>query len=178
LEQGIKVLTAYFQFFKEDFTPPLFLENFSKVQLGDITLTGKLDRIEWFDKDARTVRVIDYKTGKPKTKGQIMGMTEDSRGDLYRQLVFYKLLIDLYNHLNFKFGEAELDFVQSPADSGKSGQHYFEISDADVEDLKSTIRESMAKIRALHFSRTTDLAICARCDFKDHCYPGGLPANP
>lgn len=175
LEQGIKVLTAYFKFFKEDFAAPLLLENFSKVHLDNITLTGKLDRIEWFDKEARTVRVVDYKTGKPKTKGQIMGTTQDSRGDLHRQLVFYKLLIDLDNRLNFKFGEAELDFIQAPSDTGKSGQHRFKISDADVADLRSTIYQTMTSIRALHFPRTTDLTICAKCDFKDHCYPNGLP---
>jgi len=177
LEQGIKVLTAYFKFFEADFTAPLLLENFSKVQLGDITLTGKLDRIEWLDQIKKTARVVDYKTGKPKTKGQIMGTTEDSRGDLHRQLVFYKLLIDLDNRLNFKFGEAELDFVQAPSDTGKSGQHRFEISDVDVDDLKSTIRKAMAEIRALHFPRTTDLTICAKCDFRDHCYPNGIPTT-
>lgn len=175
LEQGIKVLTAYFKFFKDDFAIPLLVENFSKVHLGDITLTGKLDRIEWLDKAARTVRVVDYKTGKPKSEGQIMGTTQDSRGDLHRQLVFYKLLIDLDHHLNFKFGGAELDFVQAPSDTGKSGHHYFTISDAEVNDLRATIYKTMQEIRALHFPRTTDLSVCAKCDFRDHCWPQGIP---
>jgi len=35
----------------------------------------------------------------------------------------------------------------------------------------------MAEIRALHFPRTPDLSICAKCDFKEHCYPSGIPAN-
>lgn len=180
LSQGNLILTAYYNFFKDDFTKPLYLEKFAKVHLGggseDIILTGKIDRIDWLDQSAKTVRVVDYKTGKPKTKGQIMGTTQDSNGDLHRQLVFYKLLIDLDTHLNIKFGEAELDFVQSPHDGGKSGKHRFSISDAEVEALKATIHSVMSEIRVLHFPRTTDLSICSGCAFKDHCYPGGIPS--
>ncbi len=181
LSQGNLILTAYFNFFKDDFAKPLFLEKFAKVHLSggseDIILTGKIDRIDWLDQSAKTVRVVDYKTGKPKTKGQIMGTTKDSSGDLHRQLVFYKLLIDLDTHLNIKFGEAELDFVQSPHDLAKSGKHRFSISDAEVEALKATIHSVMSDIRSLRFPHTTDLTNCVDCPFKDHCYPDGIPQN-
>ena len=58
-------------------------------------LSGKIDKVEWLDKPNREVKVIDYKTGNPKTKGQIKGSTKYSDGDLMRQLVFYKLLSSL-----------------------------------------------------------------------------------
>jgi len=176
-EKGEQVLSVYYDFFVSDFPVPLFLEKFTKVHLGDITLTGKIDRIEWLNKNDHLVRVVDYKTGKSKTKGQIMGTTQDSRGDLHRQLVFYKLLIDLDPRLNFKLGEAQLDFVQAPLESGKSGRHNVAISDSEVGELKQTIMDAMKQIRALHFPRTSDLSICAKCDFKDHCYPNGIPSS-
>ena len=175
LEQGKKVLTAYFDFFKSDFAIPLSLEKSMHVHMDDIELKGKLDRVEWLNQTAHTVRVVDYKTGKPKTKGQIMGTTQDSHGDLHRQLTFYKLLIDLDPRLNYSFGEAELDFVQAPLDTGKSGKHQLAISNDEVEKLKKTIHTVMTDIRALKFTRTTDLSICAKCAFIDHCYPNGLP---
>lgn len=174
--QGDKILSAYFDFYKNDFREPLFLEKFSRVQLDDITLTGKIDRIEWADQSKRTVRVVDYKTGSGKTTGQIEGSTADSSGDLKRQLVFYKLLIDLDRRLqNITFGEAVLDFVQEPSDKGKDGIRRFTITSQEVEDLKKTIRSVMSDIKNLKFPRTTNLKTCTTCVFRDHCWPNGIP---
>jgi len=170
LTQGDKILSTYFDLHQDDFKESLFLEKFSRVQLDDITLTGKIDRIEWSDQSDRTVRVIDYKTGKGKTVGQIEGTTQDSQGDLKRQLVFYKLLIDLDKRLqNITFGEATLDFVEVPK------QLSFKITAAEVDELKKIINSAMKEIRALHFPRTTNLKACEKCVFADHCYPQGIP---
>ncbi|MDP1706763.1 MAG: PD-(D/E)XK nuclease family protein, partial [bacterium] len=166
------ILSTYFDLHQDDFKEPLFLEKFSRVQLDNVTLTGKIDRIEWSSQADRTVRVIDYKTGKGKTVGQIEGTTQDSQGDLKRQLVFYKLLIDLDQRLqNITFGEATLDFVEVPK------QLSFKITPSEVDDLRSTIYQTMKEIRALHFPRTTNLKACEKCAFADHCWPNGLPTT-
>ena len=176
LEQGRKLLSAYYDFHLDDVRPPLFLEKFSRVKLDDIDLTGKIDRIELMDEADRSVRVVDYKTGKAKTIGQIEGTTQDSEGDLKRQLVFYKLLIDLDKRLqNLRFGEAMLDFVSEPSEHGKDGARHFQISDEEVAELKKVVKTIMAEIRALHFPRTTNYKICESCAFRDHCWPSGLP---
>lgn len=178
LAQGDQILGAYYDFHQDDFREPLFLEKFSRVHLGSTTLTGKIDRIEWADQSDRTVRVVDYKTGKGKTAGQIEGTTADSQGDLKRQLVFYKLLIDLDKRLqNISFGEAVLDFVGEPAEKGKTGQRKFLVTDGEVQELKKTITSAMAEIRALHFPRTKNYKTCETCAFKDHCWPEGVPSR-
>ncbi|MBI3074821.1 MAG: ATP-dependent helicase [Parcubacteria group bacterium] len=59
-----------------------------------IPLRGILDRVEKM-KDGGRIRVIDYKTGKPRSRNEITGNTKNSRGDYKRQLVFYKLLLSL-----------------------------------------------------------------------------------
>ncbi len=173
-KEGEEILSAYYQLHRGNFSPPLFLEKYTTVQDGDVKLTGKIDRIEWQNEESRAIRVVDYKTGKPKSKNQILGSTQDSRGDLFRQLVFYKLLVDLDWRLRVKFGEAELDFVESPRTSNKSGKYRFKIENSDVTALRETIKRVMSEIRALNFSRTEDRTICARCEFKDHCWPNGL----
>jgi len=177
LKQGREILSAYYDFFQDDFREPLFLEKFFKVTLEDFTLTGKIDRIEWLDQVDRTVKVTDYKTGKGKSRGQIEGTTKDSSGDLKRQLVFYKLLLDLDRRLkNITFGASELDFVQEPAEHAKSGRHAVAVTAGEVEELKKLIRQVMSDIRGLHFPRTTSLKSCAKCSFRDHCYPQGIPS--
>ncbi len=181
LAQGDKILSAYYDFHLDDVRPPLFLERFSRVHMADglrdITLTGKIDRMEWSDESDRLIRVIDYKTGKGKTVGQIEGTTADSRGDLKRQLIFYKLLIDLDTRLKVHFGEAELDFVEEPAVSNKDGIRRFKIADEEVVELKKVILDAMKEIRAMHFPRTKNYKTCETCAFRDHCWPEGIPTT-
>jgi len=71
LKKGEEVLTAYFELNQTHLSLPLATEKNLRANLGDIELTGKLDRLDWADQASRTVRVVDYKTGKPKTMGQI-----------------------------------------------------------------------------------------------------------
>jgi hypothetical protein len=120
---------------------------------------------------------VDYKTGKPKTIGQIKGTTQDSDGELARQIEFYKLLIDSDPTLNYKFGEGMLDFVEEPLLKSKSGERRFQVSDDQIVGLKKIILSTMDSIRSLSFPRTTDLKKCEKCYFQDHCYPKGLPTT-
>ncbi|MCX6816994.1 MAG: ATP-dependent DNA helicase [Candidatus Beckwithbacteria bacterium] len=180
LKQGAKILTAYYDYYQDDFIKAMFTEKFfgygwSKTFLGDIPLTGKIDRIDPLDMVNKTVRVVDYKTGQPQTRNAIMGKTKNSQGDYYRQLVFYKLLTKLDQTFRLEVTEAEIDFVEPNRQSGKFRQESFKISDDDLKDLRATIISAMKEIRALNFIRTTDYHQCVRCEFQRHCWPDGLP---
>ncbi|MEN8253288.1 MAG: ATP-dependent DNA helicase, partial [Patescibacteria group bacterium] len=125
----------------------------------DIYLTGKVDRIDWVNKE---IKVIDYKTGSAKSRNHIEGkiksanlseaeleLPESIRGRYKRQLVFYKLLSQLDKTFKYKIVEAELDFVE--AAGKKTSRVSFEITDQEVEDLKEVIRKVMGEIRSLEF---------------------------
>jgi len=47
--------------------------------------------------DIPFLNVIDYKTGRPKSRNEIEGNTKNSNGDYKRQLVFYNLLLNNFN---------------------------------------------------------------------------------
>ncbi|MBU0978479.1 MAG: ATP-dependent DNA helicase [Patescibacteria group bacterium] len=132
--------------------------------LGDIHLTGKIDRVDWLDRDKKLVRVIDYKTGKARSVNDIEGRTQTSRlsereqtlpegirGPYKRQLVFYKLLTQLAPEFPHQAVEGVLEFVEPVQPSGKFVSRRFELLDGDVRDLKKLIREVMAEIRGLKF---------------------------
>ena len=178
LKQGQKLLSGYYDHYQKEFLRPLYTEKyfgygFSKVFLGDIPLVGKVDRIDLLSRPDRTVRVVDYKTGKSKTRGEIEGTTKSSPGDYKRQLVFYKLLADLDQRFNFTVTETEIDFVAPP--DGRYKKEIFKVADTELADLKKTIQETVKKIRNLNFPRTTEYQHCARCDFQSHCWPQGVP---
>lgn len=77
-------------------------------ELPKVLVRGELDKVEFLS-DGQ-VRVVDYKTGKPKTRNAIMGQTKNDDGEYYRQLTFYKLLLQLEG--KYKMDAAMLDFVQ------------------------------------------------------------------
>ena len=182
LKQGQSTLSTYFDFYHQDFKKPLFVEKFfggywSKPILDNIPLSGKIDRIDILDQKDKTVKVIDYKTGSSKTRNQILGNTKDSEGDLFRQLVFYKLLTKLDHNFKATVTEAELDFVEPDKHSQKLKKESFKIGNQHLTTLRQTIRGAMKQIRSLNFTRTQDFKHCSRCEYKNHCYPTGLPST-
>ncbi len=178
LAKGKEYLSGYYKNYKNEFKPPLYIEKFLgygayRVVVGDIPIVGKIDRIDWIDKKAKTVSVTDYKTGKAKTRNQIEGKTKYSEGEYKRQLVFYKLLIDSNPRDIMTVKKAGLDFIQPKRDKFK--KEFFKISNQEVEDLRRRIKEVWEKINNFEFPRTTDYSNCDFCDFKDHCFPEGIP---
>lgn len=117
-------------------------------ELPIITLRGELDKIEYLSTD--TIRIVDYKTGKSKTRGEIEGTTKTSLGNLKRQLVFYQLLIsgDTMRHVQVQ--EGLLDFVE-PDTRGTYRRESFEITHTDTEALKTAIREVAHAIHGFTF---------------------------
>lgn len=180
-KKGLKILSAYFAFHKNEFKRPLFTEKFfgygfSKIFLDDIPLVGKVDKIEIVNEEKKQVKVVDYKTGKHRGRNDIEGLTATSDGGYKRQLVFYKLLADLDRSFNLRVVETELDFVE-PDEKGSPKKEVFTITDDEVKELKEVIRRVMKDIRDLKFERTTDYRVCARCEYQDHCWPEGIPTK-
>ena len=181
-QHGEKILTYYYNTYKDNFIKPIFTElrlgtgsNPTPFINADIKLTGTIDKIEP-TKTKGYVKVVDYKSGRPKTANEIEGKTKNSDGDYKRQLIFYKLLCDLDKSLNFVVKYAEIDFVES-ASLGKPKKVSFEITKDQVEDLRTTIKQVMKDILSLKFGKTDNQSTCKTCEFIDHCWPEGLPSG-
>lgn len=120
----------------------------------ELLLHGKIDRLEVLPDNK--VRVVDYKTGKQKTRNQILGNTKDSNGDLIRQLTFYKLLLDAHKDGQYHMQDATLDFIE-PNEKGDLRQESFTIEPEQVMQLKDDIVKVVTEITNLDFWNT-------RCD--------------
>jgi DNA helicase II / ATP-dependent DNA helicase PcrA len=113
-------------------------------EFPEVTLTGKLDRLD-FDPEGRVVQVVDYKTGKPKTRNEIEGKTKSSNGDYKRQLTFYALLLSLYDDERYACKTGRLSFVEPDA-KGVIHEELFLITTEEIEALKAEI---IAVVRSL-----------------------------
>ncbi len=107
------------------------------AEFPEILLTGQLDRLD-FDAEGKLLRVVDYKSGKPKTRGYIEGTTKDSTGDYKRQLVFYALILSCMEDERFVTKEGVLSFVEAD-EKGKIHEESYSITDAEIEDLRQEI---------------------------------------
>lgn len=115
-------------------------------ELSQLRVRGDLDKIE-FESDG--VTVVDYKTGNPKTRNHILGETKAAdAGNYFRQLAFYKMLLDAEGKYVMKRGV--IDFVQ-PKENGKYVREVFDITNKDVDKVRKEIEEMAEDVIALGF---------------------------
>ena len=173
IEKGERAFPGYYKTYKQSWNPHTLNEFrisvLLPVSLPSVThlkLRGDLDKIEIAEND-RDVNVVDYKTGKPKSRNYIEGKTKDSGGDYKRQLIFYKLLLDLYDDGRFRMESGDIDFVE-PDDKGKYHKERFEIDDEEVSDVKALIEKTAKEILDLSFwDKRCDEKDCEYCVLRD-----------
>jgi DNA helicase-2/ATP-dependent DNA helicase PcrA len=151
VKRGQKALSGYWKKYHSTWnTNVLTEERLSAQCTPDILINGKIDKIERIG-PGKAVNVVDYKTGKIKTRGMIEGDPEDESedaGGYKRQLVFYKLLLDRDGRFAMRSGE--IDFVE-PDRHGEYRKEAFTVTDEEVAHLEATIARVGQEILALAF---------------------------
>ncbi|MEX0933856.1 MAG: ATP-dependent DNA helicase [Candidatus Paceibacterota bacterium] len=169
-EKGKKALSGWFDAYKGswrrennneyriDTTLPL-----PQKESRELRVRGDLDKVE-IHLDG--VVVVDYKTGKPKSRNHLLGKTKArGAGDYFRQLVFYKMLLDREGRYRMK--EGVIDFIE-PKDNGTYSMERFEITSKDVEELTQTIGNVVEEILALSFwEKRCDDKKCEYCHLRE-----------
>lgn len=175
LRKGKKALGGYYDKYHTFFVIPLWNEKniagiFIDVRLSDgsekrLLLRGIIDKAEVVsDGD---VHVIDYKTGKPRSRDAIEGKTKSSIGKERRQLVFYKLLVDSYEPEKWNVMSGEIDFIE-PDKKGEYHREKFLLSNEDVVMLKEEICSTASKILDLSFwNERCKKKDCSYCELAD-----------
>ncbi|MBP6994227.1 ATP-dependent helicase [Candidatus Woesebacteria bacterium] len=174
LVRGKQILTEYYRQYDEEFSRNVQVKvRIPEVRLpvGDIAgvdsikLTGELDLVEYVDNSLTQVNVIDFKTGRPRSRNEILGKTKNADGNYYRQLIFYKLLLHYYKP-NWIMKQGALDFIQ-PDGKGVFHKEAFEILSEEVVKLQEQVHEAAKDILALGFwDRFCDDVDCKWCELR------------
>ncbi|MFM2423926.1 MAG: hypothetical protein RLZZ70_315 [Candidatus Parcubacteria bacterium] len=148
LQKGQASLAAYLPHLTETL-PAMTKEEFSstaRIQtnltlLPELLLQGNLDRLD-FAINGSVSRVVDYKTGKTKSRKDIMGETATSDGNYRRQLSFYALLLSLHEDNRYHCPYGVLSFIE-PHTNGKIVEELFESDSENQAGVKAEILETL-----------------------------------
>ncbi|HMO78133.1 MAG TPA: ATP-dependent DNA helicase [Candidatus Paceibacterota bacterium] len=173
LEKGLESLVVYLEHLAKTLPKTTKAEMKFKVLLPtsipefpEVILTGKFDRLD-LDESGYVTRVVDYKTGKAKSRKVIEGETKEADGAYKRQLTFYALILSLYGDERYLCKEGVLSFVEPDA-KGVIKEESFLITNDEIEELRKTIIQSVREIISGSFLTTPcDPEKSAYCDLVD-----------
>ncbi len=185
LTEGNKIISDYYDHYKNEFIPPLEVEYAFKGKNvvfeipgeDPIIIKGRLDRIDWMEDQnikQRTnfdIRITDYKVMVPQSQNSIKGGTKSSKGLIFKQLMFYKLLADSdplfrQNVLSPRYNVSEvcIDFIK-PNRTGIYKIEHFAISDSEYQEFKEEVIDIVKRIRNLEFSGSEKYPLCGECEY-------------
>lgn len=134
--------------------------------LDSVPVTGKIDRME-FEQNECTV--IDYKTGDPESSYAKNNLNypndkNPNGGDYWRQMVFYKLLIEGYAERSWQVSVGQFEYLQ-PAKDGTPKIHTVQILEKDLDIVRTQLKESYTSIMNHEFDRGCGEENCHWCNF-------------
>jgi DNA helicase-2/ATP-dependent DNA helicase PcrA len=166
LTHGKMTLTALYKYKFEEWLkiPKIAVEEeVSNADHNGIPLKGFLDKVE-IHKDY--VHVVDYKTGKfRKPKLSPPSEKEPNGGDYWRQLVFYKMLLDSDTKHNWNMVSGEIDFIEPDRKTGAFSNFKYVVSPEDIEVVGQQIENTFKNIKEYKFDTTCEEETCTWCNF-------------
>ncbi|OHA87253.1 MAG: hypothetical protein A3A96_02175 [Candidatus Zambryskibacteria bacterium RIFCSPLOWO2_01_FULL_39_39] len=141
----------------------IFEHEKNKGEKINIKLHGKLDALI---EQENKLFVFDYKTTTGKSINEIKGDTKNSDGNYFRQLIFYKILLEENNKFKNKEIELALAFIK-PDSKSRCPIISLEVSKSDVERVKREINSLLESVwSGSLLNQTCPDKNCEYCRFK------------
>jgi DNA helicase-2/ATP-dependent DNA helicase PcrA len=128
-----------------------------------------LDKIEL---DGNKVNVVDYKTGSPDSGKKKLNRPDEKEplgGEYWRQIVFYKILLESDRTKNLEMISGEIDFVQKNSKKEFSKYKIYVLPE-DVKIVKEQIKSTYQKIMNFEFREGCGKEECQWCNFVKYNY--------
>lgn len=130
---------------------------------GEIPLTGEIDRLDFYE---GYCRIIDYKTGNPEKKNikPPDPEREELGSDLWRQMAFYKLLVENSPESYPEVQGGQFEFLQRNKD-GSYHRPQANLTAEDVRSLGEQVETAYRQIMNQEFDRGCGKDGCTWCQF-------------
>jgi DNA helicase-2/ATP-dependent DNA helicase PcrA len=177
MEQGQELLTEYYDHYVNNFHKDVEIEfKVPRYILDGVPVTGKIDRIELY---GDTCKVIDYKTGDPDKSAYANTAPPNDKepmgGDYWRQMVFYKLLLENYEEKHWKVSLGMFDYIQK-SKTGEYKQIVVPVYAKDEEIVRAQMKDAYARIMNHEFDHGCGKDTCHWCNFA-RTYELVIPTN-
>ncbi|MBL4658701.1 MAG: ATP-dependent helicase, partial [Flavobacteriales bacterium] len=139
----------------------------NNVEMDGIPINGKLDKLEFAKND---VNVVDYKTGSV-VNGLIKLKPPDEKnplgGEYWRQLFFYKILMDEMWPKKWTMVSGEIDFIEKNERNKKEYvKRALDVTNGEgIIFVKDQIRDTYKKIMNHEFTEGCGEEDCDWCNF-------------
>ena len=158
------LLPEYYKEYIDKWSKVVVLEyDITNAQVDGIPVSGKLDKLEF---DGNMVNVVDYKTGNPdNSKTKLYGASEKypEGNDYWRQIVFYKILMDADKKRPWEMISGEMDYLErNRKDEFVKAKIVVKPSDTDL--VIKQIKEAYTGMNEHHFDGCGE-DTCQWCNF-------------
>jgi RecB family exonuclease len=150
-EKARVALTRYHQRLGEEDSQPVWFERPFTFRLGPHHLRGRVDRVDRLKGGREEYELIDYKTSRPKTAGQL---EDDVQLSLYALAAREDWQLESSSQAYYYV----LDDRKVPVPDG-----------GNAESVKDTVLEVGEGILAQEFEPTPSHAACSICDYRIVC---------
>jgi DNA helicase-2/ATP-dependent DNA helicase PcrA len=179
LNLGRQLLPEFYAYYLPRWNKVVALEFFVReVEMNGIPLKGKLDKIEF---DGNSVTVVDYKTGSlanARQKGKLSppGEKNPLGGDYWRQLVFYKILLDHQRSKNWRMEKGVIDFIEQDQKTKQFHQFPLAVSPEYLSIVRDQITDTYRRIQNHEFYEGCGKEDCNWCTFVRQNLTGEIPS--
>lgn len=162
---GHQLLTDFYETFVHKLNKVAVTEYMvSKTVMDGVPITGRFDKLEF---NGKQVHVVDYKTGGIKYAKPSLEPPSDKNpdgGDYWRQIIFYKILLDAQKLKDWKMTSGEMLFLERDEQGEIFSKHY-DISPDEVGIVKAQIKDTYERIMRMEFTTGCGKEDCTWCNF-------------
>jgi DNA helicase-2/ATP-dependent DNA helicase PcrA len=156
IDRGGRALQAYLPAKAGQFQPGADVEHSFRgegVFVGDTHLSGKIDRLE-IDKEAKTITIVDFKTGKSFDRWE-----SNLKLHKYRQQLYcYKLLVERsHTYAGYKVGQGRVEFVE-PDEQGSLHSLILNYEEPELQRIQKLLNSMWWHVQQLSFPDVSDYA--------------------
>lgn len=166
MEQGNTLLSEYYDHCNGSMHKNVEIEfKVPRYMLEGVPVTGKIDKIELH---ADSCTVVDYKTGDPdKSAAKNLAAPNEKEplgGDYWRQMVFYKLLLENYEDRNWRVSTGKFEYIQK-SKNGEYKQFIVPVFPQDEEVVRTQLKDAYSRIMNHEYNKGCGKEGCRWCDF-------------
>lgn len=158
-EHGKQVLSEYYQFYLDKWSTVVACEVNIQTDLDGVPLNGRIDKLEF---DGKAANVVDYKTASPDNKSKELAAPNEKQelgGKYWRQLVFYKILMDQAKPKGWYMQSGEIDFVEFDKNKSFRKEKRF-VTPGEINIVKEQIKTVYGGILTHDFYKGCDREEC------------------